>query len=211
MTRSGTILLAEDDQDDALLLSVGLLQAGYSNPISVVTDGEQAIQYLKGEGSYANRAKFPIPMLMFLDIKMPRIDGFEVLQWIRSQPEWRHLPVIILTSSYYGAEIERAYDIGANSFLTKPADFQEYVAALKHVGEYWLSKNIFLEPGPFVVAPAQVEKVEAPTVAQMTKPHSGGAKRSSTRRDRSGEANRPGTLAPDGQPGSSQSSIQPPP
>jgi CheY-like chemotaxis protein len=188
MTRSGTILLAEDDQDDALLLTVGLLQAGYRNPISVVTDGEQAIQYLKGEGSYANRAKFPIPMLMFLDIKMPCIDGFEVLQWIRSRPEWRHLPVIILTSSYYGAEIERAYDIGANSFLTKPADFQEYVAALKHVGKYWFSKNVFFEPGPFVVAPPQVEKVEVPAAAQATKPYTPDVKRSSKRPDRFGKA-----------------------
>src|SRR5437764_11360768 len=119
MTNIKTILLADDDPDDVYLVKAAFARAGYDFPFVVVPDGEEAINYFKGLGKYANRYACPLPALFLLDIKMPSIDGFQVLRWVRAHPAWRALPIIVLTNSYYGSDINQAYDLGANSFLTK--------------------------------------------------------------------------------------------
>ncbi len=150
------ILLAEDSADDVFLIRSAFKKSGFPDPIYVVTNGEQVLQYLKGEGLYSDRERYPVPQLLLLDLNMPRMNGFEVLSWIRQRREWMCLPVIVLTTSFYGPEIKRAYDLGANSFITKPADFSQLLASLKEVGEHWLRRAILPEPGPFVPSPARV-------------------------------------------------------
>jgi CheY-like chemotaxis protein len=149
------ILLADDSPDDVFLIKSAFKKGGFRDPIYVVANGEQALQYLKGEGLYADRREYPIPHLLLLDLNMPRLNGFEVLSWIRGRQEWMCLPVIVLTTSFYGPEIKRAYDLGANSFITKPPEFSHLVASLKEFGEHWLRRAILPEPGPFIPSPAQ--------------------------------------------------------
>jgi CheY-like chemotaxis protein len=153
------ILLAEDSIDDVFLVRSAFKKSGFPDPIYVVTNGEQVLQYLRGEGSYSDRERYPIPQLLLLDLNMPRMNGFEVLTWIRQRREWMCLPVIVLTTSFYGPEIKRAYDLGANSFITKPPDFSQLMASLKEVGEHWLRRAILPEPGPFIPFPARVAPV----------------------------------------------------
>jgi CheY-like chemotaxis protein len=150
---NGTILLAEDNSDDVLLIRMAFKRAGFLNPIEVVSNGEKAIQYLRGEAPYSDRTRFPVPQILLLDLKMPRFNGFEVLGWIRNRAEWKCLPIIILTTSFYGTDIEQAYELGANSFLTKPAQFDEFVAAVKQMGDFWLGHTLLPAPGPFIPAP----------------------------------------------------------
>lgn len=134
----GTILLVEDDPDDAFMVGRALQQVGIANPLVVMRDGEQAVQYLQGEGAYGDRTQFPIPQLILLDLHLPGIDGFQVLTWLRQESKMRHLPVVVLTSSTYSPDVKRAYQLGANSFLTKPTDFMELVAELKARCDFWL-------------------------------------------------------------------------
>ena len=149
------ILLADDSPDDVFLIRSAFKKNGLRDSIYVVSNGEQVLQYLKGEGVYADRKQYPVPHLLLLDLNMPRLNGFEVLSWIRARQEWMCLPVIVLTTSFYGPEIKRAYDLGANSFITKPPEFSQLVASLKEVGEHWLRRAILPEPGPFIPAPTQ--------------------------------------------------------
>jgi CheY-like chemotaxis protein len=135
---TAVILLAEDEEDDILLVRRAFKKAHILNPLYVVRDGEQVIAYFKGEGIYANRPEFPLPTLLLLDLKMPRKNGFEVLEWIRSQPSLRRLRVIVLTSSEAMRDLNRAYELGANSFLVKPADFQDFVAVIQALQGYWV-------------------------------------------------------------------------
>src|SRR5438067_2100329 len=113
MMDSAVILLAEDDDDHVLLVRRAFKQAHLLNPLHVVHDGEEAIAYLKGEGQYSNRAEFPLPALLLLDLKMPRKHGFEVLKWIRDQPGLRTLRVIVLTSSDDDHDVNLAHLLGA--------------------------------------------------------------------------------------------------
>ena len=119
------ILIAENNQDDIILLQALLQKANLSVPIHVVTDGEQAISYLSATGEYADRAKYPLPQLLLLDIKMPRTDGFEVLEWIRRQHELDDLRVVMLTGIEDVRYVNRAYRLGAISFLLKPIELTE--------------------------------------------------------------------------------------
>jgi two-component system response regulator len=159
------ILLADDSADDVFLIKSAFKKSGFRNAICVVSNGEQVLQYLKGEGVYADRKKYPVPHLLLLDLNMPRLNGFEVLSWIRARQEWMCLPVIVLTTSFYGREIKRAYDLGANSFITKPPDFSDLVASIKEVGEHWLKRVILPEPGPFIPSPTEA----GPASAQLEK------------------------------------------
>src|SRR5262245_1735495 len=118
-----TILLAEDDDNHVALIRRAFQKAGLINPIQVVHDGEEAIAYLKGEGAFANRAEYPLPTLLLLDLKMPRKNGFEVLRWIRQQPTLAALRIVVLTSSQDIRDVNQAYQLGANSFLVKTMDF----------------------------------------------------------------------------------------
>jgi CheY-like chemotaxis protein len=103
-------LLAEDSQNDVFLMQQAFKKAGLPNPIQVVADGEEAISYLKGEGRYSDRAQYPLPMAVLLDLKMPRMNGFEVLEWVRKQPNLKRVVVIILTASNRSSDADRAYD-----------------------------------------------------------------------------------------------------
>jgi len=142
------ILLAEDREDDVLIIKKAFAQSPLPYTMRVVRDGEQAIQYLKAEPPYSDRVKNPFPSVILLDLKMPRRDGFEVLQWIREQPELFGTRVVVLTSSVISADINRAYEAGANSFLTKPSDFQSYVELTEFINGFWLQHNKTLERLP---------------------------------------------------------------
>ena len=132
------ILLAEDNEDHAILTRRAFKQAALINPVFVVQDGEEAIAYLKGEGKFSNRTEYPLPTLLLLDLKMPRKNGFEVLEWVRQQPSLAALRVVVLTTSDQIHDVNRAYQLGANSFLTKPVDFRDFVQLSSAIKGYWL-------------------------------------------------------------------------
>ena len=141
MLNNDFILLVEDDPNDVLLIQRAFQKAGLRNALKVVRDGEQAIDYLSGKGNYNQRDRFPLPFLLLLDLKMPGTDGFEVLQWIRSEPTLKRLLVVVLTSSNLQADVDRAYESGANSYLVKPVGFEELVEMVKSIHHYWLNLN----------------------------------------------------------------------
>ena len=132
------ILLAEDREDDILLIRQAFLKGGIDVPLFVVRDGEETVAYLKGDGKFSNREEYPLPSLLLLDLKMPRMDGFEVLKWIRAQPGLSTLRVVVLTSSERIRDVNIAYNLGANSFLVKPMDFEHVVELTKILKDYWL-------------------------------------------------------------------------
>ena len=137
------ILLVEDREDDVLMLRRSFQKAGISNPIQIVRDGEEAISYLAGTERFSDRVEFPLPELILLDLKMPRVDGFEVLQWIRSQRNFSGIRVVVLSSSDSIQDVNLAYKLGANSFLVKPTDFNSFVELSDFISQYWfvLSKS----------------------------------------------------------------------
>lgn len=147
------ILLAEDNEDHALLTRRAFKQAGLLNPLYVVQDGEEAIAYLKGEGKFSNRSEYPLPTLLLLDLKMPRKNGFEVLEWLRGQPNLAPLRVVVLTTSDQIHDVNRAYQLGANSFLTKPVDFRDFVQLSSAIKGYWL----WLSRTPEIERPGEVK------------------------------------------------------
>jgi CheY-like chemotaxis protein len=138
MPDQAVILLAEDREDDIALIRKAFAKAFVLNPLQVVRDGEEAIAYLSGEGKYANRAEYPLPDLLLLDLKMPRLDGFDVLKWVRDQPGLSALRVVVLTSSEDLRDVNVAYRLGANSFMVKPMDFEDVVHMSKFLSNYWL-------------------------------------------------------------------------
>lgn len=135
------ILLVEDDGNDVLLIQRAFQKAGYKSALKVVRDGSQAIDYLRGIAPYEDRSRFPLPFLMLLDLKMPGTSGFEVLQWVRSLPEYRRLLIVVLTSSNLQADVDRAYELGANSYLVKPVEFEEMVSMIQRFEIYWTELN----------------------------------------------------------------------
>lgn len=112
-------------------------RARLSNPLFVVRDGEEAVSYLAGLGKFADRTQYPFPDLLLLDLKLPRMDGFEVLQWIRQQPGGKKLLVIVLTCSEDVYKVNKAYQSGANSFLVKPADIENYASLARTMARFW--------------------------------------------------------------------------
>lgn len=147
------ILLVEDNEDDVLLIRRGFERAGIEHPLRVVTSGIEAIAYLTGEAPYWDRAKHPLPSLVLLDIKMPMADGFAVLKWIRRQPEFARLCVVMLTSSDEIRDVNLAYQLGANSFFVKPLDFWNAAELWRAVQRLiarraLLSSGVCQEPSP---------------------------------------------------------------
>ena len=132
------ILLAEDNEDHVALVQRAFKQAGLLNPLYVVNDGVEAIAYLSGDGKYENRNEYPLPSLLLLDLKMPHKNGFEVLDWIRHAPGLSGLRVVVLTSSEEIRDVNRAYELGANSFLVKPVDFRDFVQLTVAIKGYWI-------------------------------------------------------------------------
>src|SRR5215468_3214860 len=139
MSANGTILLVEDDSTDVLLLRRAFVKTGVTNPIQVVTDGDEAVAYLSGQGDFGDRGRHPLPSLVLLDIKLPRRSGLEVLTWMREQPDLRRLAVIMLTSSREPGDISRAYDAGANGYHVKARAFEDLLDLVDALKVYWLS------------------------------------------------------------------------
>ncbi|MGD8979559.1 MAG: response regulator [candidate division WOR-3 bacterium] len=137
-TDNYAILLVEDDHNDVLLVKRAFQKVNIANPIIVVNDGEQAVSYLAGREPYVDRA---VPMLVLLDLKLPRKSGHEVLEWLRQQPNLKRLPVVVLTASSESSDVNRAYDLGANSYLVKPVTFDALVEMVKTLNLYWLILN----------------------------------------------------------------------
>jgi CheY-like chemotaxis protein len=119
MTTHPTILIAEDSESDRMLIELGFERAKFPFGIQFVHDGFHATEYLNGRGPYANRAKFPVPIVLLTDLKMPRMDGFELLTWIRNHEKWRNLPVVVVTGSNQSEDWHRAMEHGANSYVVK--------------------------------------------------------------------------------------------
>ena len=140
MPDTSVILVVEDRADDVLLILRAFEKAAVKNPVQVVRTGEEALAYLKGEGKFSNRAEYPLPTLVLLDLKLPAMDGFEVLAWIRRQEGIRGLPIVVLTTSDQIRDVNRAYELGASSFFVKELDFQGTVDFSKVLQNYWLKR-----------------------------------------------------------------------
>ncbi len=164
MNDGATILLAEDREDDVLMIQKAFKDGGIKLPMIVVRDGEEAISYLSGLGRYSNRSLYPIPALFLLDLTLPATDGFEVLRWIRSRPELKDMPVIVLTASDRIRDVNQAYQLGAYSFLVKTLDFHDAVALAQSISDYWLKiKKDVSAKMPAQVWPAK-ENLVPPTI-----------------------------------------------
>jgi CheY-like chemotaxis protein len=137
------ILHVEDEANEVFLLQRAFTEAGINNPVEVATDGQMAIDYLSGLGQFADRAKYPLPNLILLDLKLPRRSGREVLQWVRSRPGLNKLVVIVFTSVNYIGDVSLAYELGANSFVIKPRDYSQYLDMARLLKGWWLRLNQF--------------------------------------------------------------------
>jgi hypothetical protein len=136
-----TILLVEDTRQDEVLILRVLKKINLANGVDVVRDGQQALDYLFGEGEFAGRAGMDLPTVVLLDVNLPRVSGLEVLERLRADPRTRLLPIVILTSSDEERDRWRSYENGANSFVRKPLDFTEFAETVARLGVYWLATN----------------------------------------------------------------------
>ncbi|MBE0647929.1 MAG: response regulator [Bacteroidales bacterium] len=142
MTKPATILLVEDQRMDIELTLNAFREARLANNIRVATTGEEALAYVWGEGEFSDRKTHPLPDLILLDLKMPGIDGFEVLKQLKEADKLKRIPVIILTSSKEEGDRAVSYDLGANSYLVKPVSFDGFLHTVKEIGEYWVVLNV---------------------------------------------------------------------
>ncbi len=131
------ILMADDDAEDRQLVRDALGESGFDHDLRCVRDGVELFEYLCGEGEYANGRPAPRPDIILLDFKMPRMDGREVLMKIKSDPQWRRIPVVALTTSAAEDDISFSYDLGVNSFVSKPTSFRKWVEILRIISDYW--------------------------------------------------------------------------
>ena len=133
-----TVLYVEDDADDFALLKLASQKCGTPFDLRHAADGEQAISYLSGAAAFEDREEHPFPDLVLLDLKLPRLDGFEVLQWIRGNPATASVPVVVLAGSSFRADIRRALELGANSYAAKPGKFEELQVLIDQIADVWL-------------------------------------------------------------------------
>jgi CheY-like chemotaxis protein len=149
---TATLLLVEDEPTDVFLMKRALKAAEIANPLQVAADGQEAIDYLSGAGAFSDRTRFPIPSIIFLDLKLPYRNGFEVLSWIRTQ---RHLDltlVMVLTSSAEDRDIAQAYQLGARTYLVKPPNPAMLTELMVSLKDYWIRHNEFTLPDEAEVA-----------------------------------------------------------
>jgi CheY-like chemotaxis protein len=133
------ILMADDDDDDRLLAQDALKESGVGGDLRFVENGEELMDYLRYRGSYKSAAAAPRPSLILLDLNMPLKDGREALREIKSEPELRRIPVVVLTTSKADTDVGTIYELGANSFISKPFQFKAFVKVMKAIGEYWFN------------------------------------------------------------------------
>jgi CheY-like chemotaxis protein len=136
-----SILLVEDNPKDVFLVRRALRKAEVDTPMQVVSDGDAAVDYLSGAEPYGDRTLYPLPVVVLLDLKLPRRSGAEVLMWIRQQALLKRLPVVVLTSSREHIDINRVYDLGANAYIVKPPSFDQLVEILKTLNLHWIAYN----------------------------------------------------------------------
>lgn len=137
-----TVLLVDSDTDQAHFTRLALQRVGVITPVQLARDGEEAIAYLSGAGDFGDRELHPLPMLMLLDLKLPHISGVGLLSWLRDQPALRRLPVVVLTVPVPAGDLNRAYELGCNSFLIKPNSFNALLVLMQGVAQYWLGFNV---------------------------------------------------------------------
>jgi CheY-like chemotaxis protein len=135
-----TILQVEDDPNDVFFFQKAMRKVGVMNPVHVASDGQEAIDYLQGNGKFFDRSLFPFPCLVLLDLKLPYVMGLDVLRWIREQP-WTNLPVIMFSASAEEADIAASYRLGANAFLSKPSEARQLDDIVKAIKDFWLTHN----------------------------------------------------------------------
>ena len=136
-TGNFTVLLVENDLNDIFLVKRAFKMASLQTPLQIVTDGQEAMHYLRGEGKYSDRQAHPLPKLIVMDIKMPGLTGFEVLEWIKHDALLRRIPVIIVSSSESPEDINRAYELGANAYMIKPVDYRQVEHLFESITHYW--------------------------------------------------------------------------
>lgn len=147
MMNTRHILLADDDSDFTLLVQLGLQQAGILNPIHVVRNGQEAIDYLSGEGRYADRKAYPLPLLVLIEARLRLATGFQVLAWLRQQPALSAIRAVLFSSLGSETDAHLARQLGADSYMARPFDFQELVETVKRLGDPWLLPDISLGMG----------------------------------------------------------------
>ena len=135
------ILLVEDDENDVLLIQRAFKRAAFVKPLQVVRHGDDAVAYLGGTGSFADRQQYPYPVFVLLDLKLPRRSGLEVLEWVKERAGLKRIPIVVLTSSKHDDDINRAYELGANSYIVKPVAFDTLLDLVKSLELYWLVLN----------------------------------------------------------------------
>jgi CheY-like chemotaxis protein len=151
MSRLSSILVAEDDENDVFFLKRAFSEAEIPNPVHFVRDGQGVIDYLTCVGEFVDRRQYGVPLLVILDLKMPRKTGLQVLEWLSEREDLRCLPVMVLSSSAYAYDIDRAYQLGANAFVTKPSGVPERIELARMIKGFWLRFN---EPPNFVTVSA---------------------------------------------------------
>jgi CheY-like chemotaxis protein len=148
MRRIVHVLVAEDHDDDALLIQRAFKANRLSRPAHIVHDGQEAIEYLQGKGVYRDRVMYPFPDLMILDLKMPRVSGFEVLQWLNEHPDYRVIPTIVWSASADRRDVKHAFCLGAHAYLCKPANYDDFVAMVGRLAAFWQDcEKPGIEPG----------------------------------------------------------------
>ncbi len=144
VSNGSSILLVEDDENDVLFTQLALKAAEVANPMTMLTDGQQALDYFQGKGEYADRGKYPLPYLVLLDLKLPMVVGLDVLKWLRARPEFNSTIVVVLTASGRPADVATAYRLGANSYLVKPSSLDRFREMALQIKNFWLGAN---QPG----------------------------------------------------------------
>jgi len=138
MYRQCTILIVDDDENDIFFVKRAFTEINVHCAFQMLKNGQEVVDYLSGHGAYADRQKYPLPIMILMDLKMPIMDGFEVLVWLRARPGLKVIPTVVFSSSDLAADITRAYELGANSFMTKSVTYDGLLLKLQTLSQYWL-------------------------------------------------------------------------